>query len=103
MTDSEKVVNGLECCNPNEYHCGVCPYDDGYESCARCKPALHSDAIYLLKAQEHEPIVPIRRSAHAQGADDVWYECGKCGEFLGVNPYSKQFCANCGRAVKWNG
>lgn len=55
----------------------------------------------LLKAQEQEPIVPIRRSAHAQGADDIWYECGKCGAFLGVNPYSKQLCAECGRAVKW--
>ena len=58
-------------------------------------------AIEALKAQEQEPIVPIRRSAHAQGADDVWYECGKCGEFLGVNPYSKQFCANCERRIKW--
>lgn len=52
MVDREKVIKGLKCCNPNEYHCGVCPYDDGYESCARCKPALHSDALALLKAQE---------------------------------------------------
>lgn len=62
-------------------------------------PGACLDAIELLKAQE--PIVPIRCSAHAHGSDDVWYECGKCGEFLGVNRYSKQFCAKCGRAVKW--
>lgn len=54
MTEQEKreIIKGLECCNPNEYQCGVCPYDDGYETCARCKPTLHSDAIALLKAQE---------------------------------------------------
>lgn len=58
--------------------------------------------LALLKA--HETIVsirPIRCSAHAQVADDVWYECSGCGAFLGVNRYSKQVCSKCGKAVRW--
>lgn len=95
----EKVIRGLKAHGYTD--CTHCPYwGTGHFGLSECKQ-LARDAFALLKAQEQEPIVPIRRSAHAQGADDVWYECGKCGKFLGVNPYSKQFCANCGREVKW--
>ena len=100
MPDRAKVVKGLEWLLENM----VDPFNDflfsGYDGpvVMANKPIIEA-ALALLKAQE--PIAPIRRSAHAQGADDVWYECGKCGEFLGVNRYSKQFCDKCGMAVKW--
>lgn len=97
MTDRDKVLQALE-------HCDLCSDMSNCPGCAYlrepdCMEHLKRDIIALLKAQE--PIVPIRCSAHAHGADDVWYECGGCGEFLGVNRYSKQFCAKCGRPVKW--
>lgn len=98
MKSRDDVIKGLECCI--DYECNVCHYgDDGGAEDGCCSYELKKDALALLKAQE--PIVPIRCSAHAHGSDDVWYECGKCGEFLGVNRYSKQFCAKCGRPVKW--
>lgn len=105
MTELENVVKGLECCLTASMGEPICPtctyrYDENGVETGDCEINLLKDAIALLKAQE--PIVPIRCSAHAHGSDDVWYECGKCGEFLGVNRYSKQFCAKCGRPVKWN-
>lgn len=104
MLDREKVIKGLECCNPNEYHCGVCPYDDGCESCARCKPALHSDAIALLKAQE--PLMVEERA----GTDTI--NCPKCGQqfarvgrdksvYLDLDE-EPDYCWKCGQAVKWD-
>ena len=106
MIDREKVIKALECAiDENHYgfkRCHDCDYRkdiDHFQYVCDGDKCI-ADAIALLKAQE--PIAPIRRSAHAQGADDVWYECGNCGEFLSVNRYStKQFCAKCGRAVKW--
>ena len=99
----EKVMAGLECLThvdfavyKSECEKRDCPYRN-----TDCEIAVMTDAYNLLKAQEQEPVAPIRRQAHAQGADDVWYECGKCGKFLGDNPYSKQVCPKCGKAVKW--
>ena len=54
-----------------------------------------------LKAQEQ--VKPVMRTAHAQGANDVWYECSGCGGYLGIYRNSKKLCDKCGRAVKWNG
>ena len=85
----ENVIKGLEAIVKDDWMWKKADYYTGI-----CK-----DALALLKAQE--PVAPIRRSAHAQGADEVWYECGKCGEFLGVNRHSKQFCAKCGMEMKW--
>lgn len=59
-----------------------------------------SIAIEALK--EKAFMKPITKTAHAQGADEVWYECGKCGEFLGTNfPKDGIVCKKCGSIVKW--
>lgn len=48
MTDLEKVVKGLECCQGGS--CGLCPYDNiTYGS---CRHSLEDDALTLLKAQQ---------------------------------------------------
>lgn len=103
MDKREKVIKGLKCCingERTEPDCEHCPYSEIDGTCTTLHK-LHADVLALLKAQEQEPIAPIRRSAHAQGADDVWYVCGKCYALLGDNPDKIQFCANCGREVKW--
>ena len=55
MTDREKVINGLECCNVQNDDfpplCEECPYrDDKIGSCEYYHDIL-SDALTLLKAQ----------------------------------------------------
>ena len=52
MTDREKVIKGLECCDNDD--CDNCPY---FRSCVEndfgtCRATLHRDALVLLKAQE---------------------------------------------------
>lgn len=100
MVDREKVIKGLECCmsgQPDGLGCSrvPCPYNQ-FED---CEGMLHRDALALLKAQE--PITPVMRKSHSQGADDVWYECGGCGGYLGIHSRAKKFCDRCGRPVKW--
>lgn len=57
-------------------------------------------AIEALK--EKGFMKPIERTAHAQGADEVWYECRKCGGFLDANfPKNGTVCKKCGSIVKW--
>lgn len=106
MADREKVINGLECCLDVQsgwkdavWVCPACPYakNDG-KPCETLAPLL-DDALALLKAQE--PVRPVMRTAHAQGADDVWYECSKCGGFLSINWNGVKVCKKCGRPVKW--
>ena len=49
MTDREKVIKGLECCNGEALCIGEkCPYFDD----KMCVETLHSDTLALLKAQE---------------------------------------------------
>lgn len=48
MPDREKVIKGLECCQP-PYDCHNCPYDWDY---CFMKNQLHKDALDLLKEQD---------------------------------------------------
>ena len=100
MTNLEKVIKGLEHCTV----CGGC-YDCPYTDCGSCTPFckenLMRDALALLKAQES--VKPVMCEAHAQGANDVWYECSGCGGYLGIYRNSKKVCDKCGRPVKWDG
>ena len=55
MTDSERVIKGLECCremqNPPGWRVGGCD-DCPYHNVNGCVKTLQEDAINLLKAQE---------------------------------------------------
>lgn len=99
MTDREKVIKGLECCDGycNDDETG-CPFDalEPFD----CQKQLRADAIALLKAQEAvKPVVDI----------DTW-KCGNCGhalehqQLLGDNVLLHEqynYCPECGKAVKW--
>ena len=102
MTDREKVIKGLECCNSlhndSIVKCATdCPY---WEFDAKCRGFVMHDALALLKAQEPvEPVLDI----------DTW-KCGNCGhtlehqELLGDNVLFHEqynYCPVCGRPVKW--
>ena len=90
MTDREKVIKGLECCNtPNNHE--ECPYN-GAEHYNICTHQLLNDAIKLLKAQE--PVEPVQDMV----GDALFWVCGSCGHDVSSSDW---YCANCGRAVKW--
>lgn len=101
MTKREKVVKGLECCDPAVPNCDECPYLVGIDG--ECMRPLHADALALLKAQQQvEPTEP--------DEDNTQY-CGACGSAVGyevLDPsgmgYVKyNYCPECGKAVKWDG
>ena len=84
----KKVIKGLE-----EFVADLKPYAGNSADWQKVDNALE-----LLKDTQY--CKPIMKTAHAQGADDVWYEC-KCGGFLSVNWNGVKVCKKCGRAVKW--
>ena len=112
MTEQEKLekaIKGLKCCQ--DVHtvppgwaqgCILCPYkktpSDGMNGYA-CFRKMSNDILALLKAQE--TVKPIQQRAHAQGADDVWYECNECHGYLGVFAGQIMTCPDCGKKVKW--
>ena len=53
MTDIEKVIKGLECCN-NRNDCKQCPYATEYDPNLDCLDKTRADAIELLKEQQAE-------------------------------------------------
>lgn len=105
--DKEKILHGLSSCGndygiPNICEVTECPYR---ENKAWCIHALAYDAgtliSELLKAQEEvDPVKP---------DDDMMIYCGNCGgtvgcEWLGpsgLNITHQNYCASCGRKVKW--
>lgn len=96
MTDREKVIKGLKCCNmPNNHD--DCPYNMAthYNICTH---QLLTDAIALLKDQEAvKPFIRIHDANISNGTEHV---CGYCnGSFLHQHV---KFCPWCGKAVKWD-
>lgn len=101
MMTREEVIKGLECCEKK-----VCIFKDTEKECPYwklcgehedafedCTTALVKDALALLKAQEAvEPVQDIM-------GDALFWVCGKCGYDI---ISSDRYCANCGRAVKWD-
>lgn len=86
MTDREKVIRGLECCNaPNRHE--DCPYD-GAAHYNICTHHLLTDAIALLR--EKEPL-----TIHDPGAI-----CPNCKWPLYPEDHPN-YCGNCGNAVSW--
>ena len=105
MTDREKVIKGLECCNSlhndSIVKCATdCPY---WEFDAKCRGFVMRDALALLKAQE--PVEPkiIDTVNSKLYHNDMFknYYCGNCGEFLHVVNRKDMFCSQCGQEVKW--
>lgn len=104
MNKNEKTIKGLE-----QFIADFKPFIGNKSDWQQVDDALEllkaldvtPEELERLKAQEQEPLAPIERSAPAQGANDVWYECRNCGKFLDINPCSIQVCPKCGRKVKW--
>ena len=96
MGDTKKIVDGLELCL--EGLCDACPYKNN-DAPGGCRDELMLDALNLLKDVLY--CKPVLKTVHAQGANDVWYECSKCGSILGIIWGRTKTCKKCGRAVKW--
>lgn len=92
MIDREKVIKGLECCSEEEIDgcnfCELCPYHG-----VGCVDSVLKDALELLKAQK--PVEPVQDMV----GDTLFWVCGRCGHDICSTDW---YCANCGRAVKWD-
>lgn len=110
MTDREKVIKGLECCQtmPDIYpRCEECPYADDDDTCVDMD-ALHKDAIALLKVQEpREPhYTKLEYIVNGMPVSINHPECPRCydnGLVLWDAEIEKgaAYCKRCGQAVKW--
>ena len=91
MIDREKVLKGLRCCAESDVT-RTCPHDCPYEDDGdlTCEGVLHRDLLEML-----EPVAPV---LHSKSRGCNWYRCGNCGYKL---PTDFEYCAECGRAVKW--
>lgn len=95
MNEIEQVIEGLEMSYT---------YSNVDEDNTLVPQQLVLDALALLKAQE--PVRPKRKTTelYVRYGDDIFnnYFCGNCGELLHTVLKRDRFCANCGRAVKWD-
>jgi len=96
MIDREKVMAGLELCtNISQDGClMLCPYKDEKDETYSgfCEQVLKQEALALLKEQEAvEPKLSM---------SGLWYECPVCHRHLLKD--KDNYCARCGKAVKWN-
>ena len=107
ISDREKVIKGLECCNEyavyNSECKEECPYLDVNRYC--CVEDLIKDALTLLKEQEAKPMIE----------NEIGWNCPSCGMKLIEKTASGypcnlidlpedepiHFCPMCGQAVKW--
>ena len=92
MTDSEKVIKGLECCISIE--CDHCPYYVG--KVFTCEENMLKDALALLEEHECKAVKPeVERSG---GGITWWNVCGACK--TAINPNDK-YCHECGVTIDW--
>lgn len=97
MTEKEKVIRGLECIaqQPQNGTCGECAYFRPFRDdpdCGWCdKVAIANDALALLKRQE-----AVKPQLSISG---MWYECPICHRHLTKD--RDNYCARCGKPVKW--
>lgn len=101
MTDREKVIKGLECCNGYCDDETGCPYFDELEP-FDCQEQLRADAITLLKAREPKLVTNIHKEHNNVLNPNVpWIgKCPKCGKKIEGRNLTR-FCKFCGQAVKW--
>lgn len=96
--DREMVIRGLECIAQQAQNgtCGGCAYfrpftdDPDYGWCDSV--AIKNDALALLKKQE-----AVKPQLSISG---MWYECPICHRHLTKD--RDNYCARCGKAVKWD-
>lgn len=75
MTDSEKVLKGLECCVRDMGTCDLCPYEySAYDE--NCGDQLFKDILALLKARE--PRMETQGRWERVGSDGIVC-CSVCG------------------------
>lgn len=102
MTDLEKAVKGLECCQySSKSHCDECPYI--YESlCSTndCTADLASDALELLKEQEPKLVISGRQCEVAPGHWERKGFCPKCHQEV-LWMVNREYCGFCGQKVEW--
>ena len=98
MPDREKVIDALECLTSGKWwpmRCFGCPYSDGPGICGR-QDDLFRDALELLKGQE---AVKPGIGGDQNPGGTWWYICPVCQKAV---DRGDAYCANCGRAVKWD-
>ena len=95
MADSKKVIQALYCrANTITDKCDGCQYQKRFANRIGCDfMAVCRDALEIVADQE--PVIPIEDS------DYIWI-CGNCGEEIyNDGELRDNYCANCGRKVKW--
>ena len=95
MSETEKVINDLNVsklmlCNPQV----LTP-----EMCVKIGQAINT-AIDLLKEQEPKSVESIQMDRSDTWGADLSGYCPSCKRPL-KNRFNKQFCGECGQAVKW--
>ena len=104
MVDLNKVIRGLETCKEETINCddAECPYLNARKG-FRCFFELHDDALALLK--KHEPLAPVQDGNGALICGNQTLGCGVVGmydvETGKVTEKISNYCAFCGRKVKW--
>ena len=95
--DRKKIIKGLETCYCPPSKCEDCPYYDleDEQKCNDCNDTLCLDALALLKEQEAEYVNNIAQQIFCFSGT-----CPKCGKMLNTT-CNKNFCGECGQAVKW--
>ena len=73
MSDSDKVIKGLECCL-EVTKCDVCPYSNGHGLWCGNNNELLEDALELLKAQEPRVMTLEEVKQHNNQDGCVWFE-----------------------------
>ena len=72
MTDVEKVIKGLKCCQSRDYSCEGCPYenDQPHRYVEECLWLRIGEAIKLLESQRWIPV-----SEQLPRQEDIPYDC----------------------------
>ncbi len=113
MTNIDKVIEGLECCQySSKAHCDECPYvNDGLCSIDACTADLASDALDMLKEQEDTRLISRKpyhtKVEYANGGSWITDQCPECVE-RGVGIWDTlvdryvKYCRRCGQALDWS-
>lgn len=110
MTDTEKIMKGIEICSDGKSSCKGCPY---YEiKSPMCLHTLHKEAADLIRRQQAEvkkqiPMKPIERIATSPvkigngifGSGVKVHNCPNCNGL--ISPVHK-CCYHCGQKLDWN-
>lgn len=99
MTDTEKIIKGIEICGDDKSSCKDCPY---YElKSPMCLEILHKEAVNLIHRQQTALEKQIPKKPDYEDYDA---KCPVCGhEFENnVNDWGCSFCQGCGQKLDWS-